>query len=279
MGAIFYAVLACLCWGCTGFLGGLKTKTIHILYVLAASYLTGFIMISIVVGLHQQKFPMDSRMLFGVLAGIIAPIGVGCLLRGMAIGKMGIISAIAASGVCIPVIFDLLVGAYPTAIQFAGMTLSISGVIIISVEKENHKTHSRLTAGAGLAIFAACLFGFFYLTIDAASNIDPFWTTFCLRLSALVCIIFAIAVKQPKLEIHPRDIPALAFIGIFETSGTLFYAIASTKGLVSVVTVITSLNPVVVAMLALTFLKERLNQKQIIGIATALTGILLIVHG
>ncbi|MCF8069098.1 MAG: DMT family transporter [Desulfobacterales bacterium] len=279
MEAVIFALLSCICWASAGFIGGFKNKTVHILYILAASYITGFVIISIVVTVRSRGFPMDSHLLYGAFAGMIAPIAVGCLLRGLSVGKMGVISAIAATGVLIPLIYDLVLGNYPNIYQFAGMIMAIIGVMIISLENAGHQNGKRIVAGVGLALCSAFLFGFFNLFIDAASNIDPFWTIFCLRVSSLVCISFALAVKRPKLEFTRRDLPVMLSMGLFETGGSLFFALASTKGLVSVISVIIAINPAVVALLAFFILKQQLSRKQITGISVALAGVSIIVYG
>jgi len=134
-------------------------------------------------------------------------------------------------------------------------------------------------AGVGFALCSVFFFGFFSLSIDAASDIDPFWTIFFLRVSSLVCITTALAVKRPRMDFTRRDLPVMLSMGFFETFGSLFFALASTKGLVSVISVIIAINPVVVALLAFFILKQQLSRKQITGIAVALSGVAIIVYG
>ena len=59
----------------------------------------------------------------------------------------------------------------------------------------------------------------------------------------------------------------------------MFFAAASAKGLVSVVSVLASLYPVVTVLLARAVLKERVHRSQELGIALALAGIVLISAG
>ena len=73
--------------------------------------------------------------------------------------------------------------------------------------------------------------------------------------------------------------PVLASIGILDTGGNVFFAAASAKGLVSVVSILASLYPVVTVLLARAVLHERVHRSQELGIVLALAGIVLISAG
>jgi drug/metabolite transporter (DMT)-like permease len=57
------------------------------------------------------------------------------------------------------------------------------------------------------------------------------------------------------------------------------FAAASTRGLVSVVSVLASLYPVVVVLLARAVLKERISRLQEVGVVLVLAGVALISAG
>ena len=57
------------------------------------------------------------------------------------------------------------------------------------------------------------------------------------------------------------------------------FAIASTTGLVSLVSVMGSLYPLTTAALAAVVLRERPHRTALIGVATAMTGVVLIAAG
>jgi drug/metabolite transporter (DMT)-like permease len=64
----------------------------------------------------------------------------------------------------------------------------------------------------------------------------------------------------------------LALIGLLVVGADSMYAVASTKGLLSVVAVLSSLYPVVTIGLARCYLRERLRPHQHVGVAAALGG-------
>jgi uncharacterized membrane protein len=73
-----------------------------------------------------------------------------------------------------------------------------------------------------------------------------------------------------------RALPKVALPGVLLFAGTLMYAAATREGLLSVVSVIATLFPVVTVTLALVFLHERLSRTQWVGVAAALTGVVLL---
>ena len=70
--------------------------------------------------------------------------------------------------------------------------------------------------------------------------------------------------------------PKVALPGVLLFAGTLMYAAATQEGLLSVVSVIATMFPVVTVTLALPVLHERPSRVQWAGIAAALAGVVLL---
>jgi len=64
-----------------------------------------------------------------------------------------------------------------------------------------------------------------------------------------------------------------------DLSANLTFAIASTKGFVSITSVLSSLFPVVTVLLARAILRERLRLVQTVGVAVTMVGVALISFG
>ena len=71
----------------------------------------------------------------------------------------------------------------------------------------------------------------------------------------------------------------LAGVGVCDTSANLLFGLASTRGLLSVTSVLASLYPVVLVALARVVLHERIAKHQLAGVAVALGGVALISAG
>jgi drug/metabolite transporter (DMT)-like permease len=65
-------------------------------------------------------------------------------------------------------------------------------------------------------------------------------------------------------------------IGAADFFGNLLLGVATTKGLVSLAVVMGSLFPIVTAILAFKFLHERLHKVQYLGVALAISGVIII---
>jgi drug/metabolite transporter (DMT)-like permease len=73
--------------------------------------------------------------------------------------------------------------------------------------------------------------------------------------------------------------PVLALIGTLDIAANGMFAIASTQGFLSLVSVLGSLYPLTTVGLAAVVLRERPHRLALVGVATALTGVVLIAGG
>ena len=77
---------------------------------------------------------------------------------------------------------------------------------------------------------------------------------------------------------------SMALLGLFAVlalvlAATGLYGVATTRGALSIVSVVASLFPVVTVVLARVVLHERLHRLQVAGVALAISGVVLIAAG
>ena len=70
--------------------------------------------------------------------------------------------------------------------------------------------------------------------------------------------------------------PVIFLVGVADLSANALFALASQRGLLSVVAVLGSLFPVVTVLLAHLVLHERISRVQFLGIAVALVGVAVV---
>ena len=68
----------------------------------------------------------------------------------------------------------------------------------------------------------------------------------------------------------------LAVIGIVDSGANVTFGAAVSIGMLSITSVLSSLYPVVTAILAAVFLRERLRAVQYVGVAVVMLGVLMI---
>jgi drug/metabolite transporter (DMT)-like permease len=123
-------------------------------------------------------------------------------------------------------------------------------------------------------------FGGYFVPMHAASTHVWLWPAFlfsCTSVTLVLSVVLARRIKPAGLAAHW---PGLIAIGFLDTGGNaLFAAASSSHGLLSVVSVLASLYPVVTVLLARLVLGERVQRTQDVGVLVALVGVVLITAG
>ena len=275
MTAIALALGASICWGVGDFLGGFSSRRLPALTVLAVAEVTGLAGIAVFVAARGLAPPGWSAVAFAAAAGVAGALGLGALYRGMAVGAMGVVAPISAAAAIIPVAFGLARGERPSGLQLAGIAAALVGVALAS--REPGET-ARLAAGVGLALVAAVGFGSYIVLIDEAAEASAAWAVLVSRGTASLAAV-SVALAVGRLTLSARALPALAVIGLFDVSANGLLALALNEGLVSLVSVLSSLYPVVTIALARALLGELIGRVQAGGAAIALAGVGLISAG
>jgi drug/metabolite transporter (DMT)-like permease len=276
--AIVLALVASLSWGVSDFLGGLGSRRFGVGRVVLVSAPAGLVVVTLVVAVRGVAFPHSWTLLWGVVAGVTGATGIAAFYRALAVGRMGVVAPITAASPLIPVVLGLARGERPGPVQYVGMAVALVGVVLTAREAETDAAHGRIAAGVGLALVATVAFGTTQAALDEVSNVDPYWGTFVLRATFVVATLAALAFIRPGLPPR-RAVPPLALIGALDVTATLLFAVASSRGLLSVVAVLSSLYPVVVVVLARVVLSERLQRVQLVGAGIALTGAAMVSAG
>ena len=267
------ALLASVAWGVADFLGGLKSRTVPVLVVLLLAQVSGVLAIGLVVAIAGNAPP--ASVLWAALAGLFGTLGLASFYRGMAVGAISVVAPIAAVGAIVPVVFGIATGDDVSRLQGVGFGLALSGVALASFER--HEAGAiRIAAGVPWAIAAVVGFGGYYVPMHEASEQDFLWAALVFRMTvALVAVTAWLVVRQP-IRAARGHLGAIMMIGILDTAGNTLFAAASSQGEVSVVSVLATLYPVTTVALAALVLSERIDRLQLVGVASAIVGVVLI---
>ena len=276
--AALFALSGALLWGVGDFLGGITSRRIPVLTVLAFSQAVGLAGLAVWIALAGDPFPGVVDLLPGAAAGVAGLIGLGALYRGLSIGAMGIVAPISAAGPVVPLVVDVARGTLPTPVQWLGVVLVLAGIAALSLEPPAGGPR-RVAEGAGLAIVAALGFGAFFVGIDSAADESVPWAVGAARLAAVAIAFGAVAVMSAPLRPPRSLVPALVGVGAFDTGANVSVAFATTEGTVGIVAILSALYPVVTVVLARFFLQEELSSRRRLAAASALTGAAFVAAG
>jgi drug/metabolite transporter (DMT)-like permease len=276
--AIALALLASLSWGTGDFLGGLASRRSSTATVVALSMAAGMVLVAAVVLVSHDAVPCRDNLLAAVGAGAAGALGLAGLYRGLAVGAMGVVAPISALAAGLPFTIGLLEGERPGGLQVAGVVVALAGVVLVSREPGGGAGAAR-AAGVGLALTAACGFGLYFVLMDAASDESVPWAVLVARATAALLALGAVAVLRAPLRVPRPLVPMVLGVGAFDVAANVLFGLASARGLVSVVSVLSALYPVVTVGLAWVVLRERTSAGQRLGAAAALAGAALIAAG
>jgi drug/metabolite transporter (DMT)-like permease len=218
--------------------------------------------------------PPGSSILWAALAGVFGTVGLAAFYRGMAVGSMSVVAPIAAVGAVVPVVFGITTGDDVSRLQLLGFALALSGVALASFERQVGEV--RLAAGVPWAIAAVIGFGGYYVPMHEASEQDFLWAALVFRATVGLLALSAWLAVRPAIGAARGHLGGIALIGILDTAGNTLFAAAASLGEVSVVSVLATLYPVTTVALAALVLTERLERLQLVGVVSALAGVVLI---
>lgn len=271
------ALAASVAWGLGDFAGGVKSRALPALVVIAVSQPFGLGALVLVAALTGRG-PRGPEVAWACPAAVLGTIGLAAFYRGLATGAMSVVAPIAAVAAGIPVVWGVLSGDRISVLQGLGLAAALGGSVMTSLERGSERT--RVAAGAGWAVLALAAFGGYYVPMHAAGAHDWVWATLLFRCTSVpLAWAGALATAGLPRGVRPHLL-GLAAVGLLDTGGNaLFAASASTHGLLSVASVLASLYPVVTVLLARLVLGERVQRTQDVGVLVALGGVALVTAG
>lgn len=283
MVAVALAFSSSLCWGLADFLGGLQSRARPLVTVLLIAQIAAVaIGIAFVAG-SGDPFPDLGPAALATGAGVAGCAALAAFYRGLAIGTMSIVAPVSATGAAVPVLVGLAIGERPGGIQVAGIAVAMAGIVLAAREPGGGSSaHSArvVRASLWLAGLAALGFGTFFVLIERATELGGApWSLLLVR-AGEVGLLGALALAmRPAMPSSPRDAAPLLAIGTLDFAATAFFALATERGLLSVVAVVGSLYPAVTVVLARVVLAERVARSQELGVLLTLAGVAAISAG
>ena len=277
MTAIALALGTALCYGVSNFIGPLLSRELPTMAVIVAGQTVALVVSAAVVVAYGEGSPSAAQIGAGLLAGAGNAAGLALFYAAAASGPLSIVTPIGATGAAVPVLIGLASGERLGALGVAGIVLAIGGVVLAGRRASaSAEEAADLRRTVLLAVASAAAFGIFLWAIAPASGAGVFWGVMLSRLSLVALLVGGTFAAGRALRVPAAAVPKVALPGVLLFAGTLMYAAATQEGLLSVVSVIATLFPVVTVTLAFAFLHERPSRLQWTGIAAAISGVALL---
>jgi len=292
------ALLASLAWGTSDFMGGVVSRRVRPLVVVAAAQLiAAATMVIIAAATHSFGVPRG-YLPWAVAAGAVGLVALVAFYGALSTGTMGIVAPIAGTGAVVPVIFGIASGESPSGLQIAGIAAAVGGVVLASGPEISGRggPDGGGTRPLVLALFAAVGFGFVFVLIEKGSRHNVVMTLLTMRTTSVSIVTLlgiayllrrgALVRRRGSAPAAPgdrglrrRDVPLIAIVGWTDLGANGLYGYASRHGLVSVTAVLASLYPAVTVLLARFVEGERMRRIQDIGVGLAMCGVVLLAAG
>ena len=275
-------------YGGADFLGGLASRQVTTVATVFMSQAAGLALLRCVVPFLGAA-PGHADLLWGGVAGVAGGIGVALLYRALAIGTMGVVApTTAVCAVMIPVLAEVLRGERLALRTTAGILLALLAIALVSQSNPSAIEGGSVPSATGgpgtlrvpavsLALASGVAIGVFFLALARTDAAAGLWPLVAAR-AVSVCLFASVALfTRDTLRIAVSSLPIVVGCGVLDMAANAFYLIATRSGTLSVVVTLSSLYPASTVALARVVLHERLTGRQVVGIATALVAVVLIV--
>lgn len=271
MSAIF-ALLASLTYGVADFMGGVVGRRVSTLTLVFWSQFVGLIF-GVGASLLFPTTSLETRdVIWGAVAGLAGLIGIFALYHGLAWGRMAVVSPLAGLiSALIPLGFGVALGERPQGVEWLGVGIALPAIWIVAAGAETEKGHG----GAGMGLIAGLGFGLFFAALSQAGDGAGFWPLVAARAASVGLLAIVLTTRREGLPAAGSRL-VITLVGIGDILANVFLLLAYRSGLISLVSVLTSLYPAVTVLLAVVILKEPLARRQLIGVALALVAVGLI---
>lgn len=230
-------------------------------------------------------------LVWAAAGGLGGLLGVTALYLALSRGTMGLIAPL--SGViaaAVPVLVSVARGNPLHPAAGLGMLLALAAVAAVAlpaagdaaVTGRHPATRERLLEWA-LATVAGIGFAAYFLGVDRAhaEGAGTWWTLLMARGAGCIVVVAFVAGlaatrRLPSFSGAAGAAPVLVAAAVGDLGGNLFYVLALGQTTLAIAVVLSSLYPVMTALLARTFLGERLTRTALVGVALAVAGVVLI---
>jgi len=214
----------------------------------------------------------------GTVAGICALIASVVMLKAFQRGKLGVVAGIGASSGLVPLAYSILIGEELSPSDVVGIVVIALGITVFFLPAMRRKPGENYSVEAiVLALVASLFWGLAIVLEDRGSRVSiPITVLISLVPQILFSAAMLIFVSKSFGGLTRPSLIRLAGAGAALAMGNVLFFTAANMGNVGVVSVLTGLAPLVVAVLALVFLRERMARSELVAMGITILGACLL---
>lgn len=278
---LLLALVSMFSWGVADFIVVGPIRSIGKIKTLAIGQVAIFLVMLVSYAVFPGSIHFTSwAVLFSFLPSLLIILGFLALYKGLHIGKVSLITPIVSSWSLVSIVVGFLIFyQVPTFHQIAGALLIISGMFmaVVNVSEIRSSIKKHVVKGAPEALASMIFFGsslaFGKMVVDnvgwlSASFLFSLWQT--LMIAALYFLK-----KEEMTKPSGRHVLIAAMAGILNFLGAISYNMGISTEYLSVVSPIASASVLVTVVLSFVVLKERLTKLQYTGVASVISGIII----
>lgn len=276
MVTVLLALGTSACYGVSNFIGPLLARREALFAVLFVSHVAALLGAVVYLAAEGGAVLAAGPLGLAALAGAGNAGGLIGFYKAAGLGPIAVAAPIGATGAAVPIVWGLAHGDALTSTQAAGMVLALGGCIL-AARRTSPPTeyHPNPRASVVWAAVSAVSFGTFLTALPAASEHGRAWAIFDARVALLAIIVVWAGSELREVRLD-RSTPLLTVPGLLLLTGTLLYVVAAGRGQLSLVSVLSSIAPIYTVGLSVALLGERPAPVQMLGVAVALAGVVLI---
>lgn len=274
--ALLLALGAGVSFGTADFVGGLAAKRTPATTVTVLSQAAGFAVLLLALP-WVSSVPSAAALGFGALAGVAGSLGLVAYLRALAAGPMGVVAPVTSVvATAVPVTAGLLAGERLSALATAGLVVGVVAIGIVA--GGGGRTRGDGAAGPALAVVGGLLVGAFLVLLDQTPDDSGLWPLVGARLASLTMLGTWLVATRAALPTRV-DLRLIALTGVLDMGANVLFLLATRAAPLTITSLLVSMSPVVIVLLARQVLAERLGRSQVAAVALSLVAIAAVSAG
>ena len=284
MVAVLLGLAASASFACADFFGGVAARRSDAWLSVLANQVVGMAPLLVYLALLSEQPPTGHDVVLSLGAGLASIVGLGLLFGGFAVGRMAVVAPVSAGvGGLVPITWGLIQGERPGALALLGAVITLTAAVVLArtdgaeneeVEAPDDRKASLMAVGAGVA------FGAILVLFSETSDDAGLWPPVIAHSLAIPTLLIVLLVLRRDLRPPADARKVMVASGFFDATAVSLLLLALQQDeFVSLVAPAANLYPAGTVLLAAFVLKERLRAVQVVALAAAAVGLVLLATG